>query len=71
VTITGSPRAGTWDNGWTEWFLPWHKYLAGSALHEAVVAGPHGSRFVNPASLPGSRVKAPRGKPPAYNSSAA
>ncbi len=21
VTITGSPRAGEWDNGWTEWFL--------------------------------------------------
>jgi lipoprotein-anchoring transpeptidase ErfK/SrfK len=21
ITITGSPRPGTWDNGWTEWFL--------------------------------------------------
>jgi lipoprotein-anchoring transpeptidase ErfK/SrfK len=70
VTITGSPLAGTWDNGWTEWFLPWHKYLAGSALHEAVLAGPHGSRFVNATTLPASKATAPLGKPGAYNSSA-
>jgi lipoprotein-anchoring transpeptidase ErfK/SrfK len=47
VKITGSPRAGTWDNGWTMWFLPWKKWLRGSALHEAVHAGPHGSTFVS------------------------
>ena len=48
VTVTGSPKAGVWDNGWTEWFLPWDKYLKGSALGEAVEAGPGGSTFVNP-----------------------
>jgi lipoprotein-anchoring transpeptidase ErfK/SrfK len=46
VTITGSPRAGEWDNGWTMWFLSWHQWLHGSALHAKVLAGPHGSRFV-------------------------
>jgi lipoprotein-anchoring transpeptidase ErfK/SrfK len=47
VKITGSPRAGEWDNGWTVWFMPWHRYVQGSALHEAVKAGPHGSKFVS------------------------
>jgi lipoprotein-anchoring transpeptidase ErfK/SrfK len=61
ITITGSPRPGTWDNGWTEWFLTWNQLVAGSALHEAVVAGPHGSTFVNPATLPASKAKAPLG----------
>jgi lipoprotein-anchoring transpeptidase ErfK/SrfK len=46
VKITGSPRAGEWDNGWTQWFLPWRMYLRGSALHEAVRTGPHGSTFI-------------------------
>jgi lipoprotein-anchoring transpeptidase ErfK/SrfK len=50
VTITGSPRAGTWDNGWTMWFLSWKQWLRGSALHEAVQAGPNGSAFVRPSS---------------------
>jgi lipoprotein-anchoring transpeptidase ErfK/SrfK len=53
VTITGSPRAGEWDNGWTEWFLTWKKYLKGSALRMAVQAGPDGSTFVSPASVSG------------------
>jgi lipoprotein-anchoring transpeptidase ErfK/SrfK len=61
VTITGSPRAGQWGNGWTEWFLTWKQYLKGSALHQAVVAGPAGSRFVNPATLPADTAKAPLG----------
>ena len=47
VKITGSPRAGTWDNGWTMWFLPWGLWLRGSALHAAVKAGPGGSTFVS------------------------
>jgi lipoprotein-anchoring transpeptidase ErfK/SrfK len=46
VTIVGSPVAGTWDNGWTMWFLPWRRWLHGSALHAYVRAGRHGSRFV-------------------------
>jgi lipoprotein-anchoring transpeptidase ErfK/SrfK len=47
VKITGSPRAGTWDNGWTMWFLSWKRWLRGSALHQAVRTGPHGSTFVS------------------------
>ena len=52
VKITGSPRAGTWDNGWTMWFLPWNRWVRGSALHEAVQAGPDGSTFVSSSSPP-------------------
>ncbi|MGA9834715.1 MAG: Ig-like domain-containing protein, partial [Trebonia sp.] len=59
ITIGGSPRGGTWDNGWTMWFLSWSQYLKGSALHEAVEAGPGGSTFVNPATLPPDTAKAP------------
>jgi lipoprotein-anchoring transpeptidase ErfK/SrfK len=59
VTITGSPLGGTWDNGWTVWFLSWPKLLAGSALGQAVLAGPAGSRFVNPAALPPSTARYP------------
>jgi lipoprotein-anchoring transpeptidase ErfK/SrfK len=59
ITIVGSPRAGTWDNGWTEWFLSWPRYLQGSALHEAVQVGPSGSTFVEPSSLPPSTATAP------------
>ncbi len=70
ITITGSPKAGTWDNGWTEWFLSWPRYLQGSALHEAVQAGPGGSTFVNPATLPASTATAPLQTAPASNSAA-
>jgi hypothetical protein len=52
ITITGSPKAGNWDNGWTEWFLSWHQYLQGSATGMAVEAGPQGSTFVSPSGLP-------------------
>jgi L,D-transpeptidase catalytic domain len=48
VKIIGSSRAGTWDNGWTMWFMHWKRWLRGSALHRAVHAGPHGSTFVSP-----------------------
>jgi lipoprotein-anchoring transpeptidase ErfK/SrfK len=51
VIVTGSPRPPTWDNGWTQWFLPFSQYVQGSALHEAVVAGPKGSTFVSPSSV--------------------
>lgn len=61
VTVTGSPKAGTWDNGWTMWFLPWSKFLQGSALHRAVEAGPSGSTFVSPSALPASAATAPIG----------
>jgi L,D-transpeptidase catalytic domain len=59
ITVTGSPRPGTWDNGWTEWFLSWNQLLGGSALHEAVVAGPHGSTFVKPSALSPNTAKTP------------
>ena len=70
ITIIGSPKAGTWDNGWTEWFLSWPQYLQGSALHEAVQAGPGGSTFVNPSTLPASTATAPLQTSPANNSAA-
>ena len=44
ITITGSTKAGKWDDGWTEWFLPWQQFVKGSALHEAVKAGRTGAR---------------------------
>ena len=68
ITIGGSPRGGTWDNGWTMWFLSWSQYLKGSALHEAVAAGPAGSTFVNPATLPPDTAKAPLQTAAANNS---
>jgi lipoprotein-anchoring transpeptidase ErfK/SrfK len=68
ITIVGSPQAGTWGNGWTQWFLSWAQYLQGSALHEAVVAGPAGSTFVAPSSLPPSTATAPLQTSPANNS---
>ena len=61
VTVTGSPKAGTWDNGWTMWFLPWSKYLQGSATGDAVEAGPTGSTFVSPSAVPASTATAPLG----------
>jgi lipoprotein-anchoring transpeptidase ErfK/SrfK len=59
ITITSSPKAGDWDDGWTEWFLSWSQYLAGSATHMAVEAGPDGSTFVSPATLPADTATAP------------
>ena len=59
VTIAGSPKAGNWDDGWTEWFLSWDQYLRGSATHMAVEAGPDGSTFVSPSSLPPDTASAP------------
>ena len=59
VTISGSPRSGKWDNGWTEWFLSWPRYLKGSATGEAVVTSATGSEFVDPATLPADTAQAP------------
>jgi lipoprotein-anchoring transpeptidase ErfK/SrfK len=70
ITVRGSPKGGTWNNGWTEWFLSWRQYLRGSALHEAVLAGPNGSTFVSPASVPASTASAPLQTAPAGNSRA-
>jgi lipoprotein-anchoring transpeptidase ErfK/SrfK len=67
ITVTGSPRPGTWDNGWTEWFLSWNQLLSGSALGEAVVAGPQGSTFVKPSTLSPNTAKTPLGTAMAGN----
>jgi lipoprotein-anchoring transpeptidase ErfK/SrfK len=53
VTVTDSTKAGRWDDGWTEWFLSWSDLVKGSALHQAVKAGPDGSSFVDPSSVAG------------------
>src|SRR3984957_12869734 len=63
VTVTGSPRAGVWDNGWTEWFKSWTDYVQGSALHEAVQAGPDGSQFVSPDAVPAATGSSPLAGP--------
>jgi lipoprotein-anchoring transpeptidase ErfK/SrfK len=67
ITIVGSPKVGTWDNGWTEWFLSWSQLLKGSALHQAVQAGPSGSTFVDPSSLLADTATAPLQTSPANN----
>ena len=65
-----SPLAGAAANGWTDWFYTWSRDLAGSALHKAVVAGPAGSRFVDPSTLPASSARAPLGRPAEHNAAA-
>jgi lipoprotein-anchoring transpeptidase ErfK/SrfK len=67
ITVTASIAAGKWDDGWTEWFLTFPQYLRGSALGEAVEAGPQGSRFVSPSSLPPDTATAPLGTSAAGN----
>jgi lipoprotein-anchoring transpeptidase ErfK/SrfK len=59
ITVTASTAAGKWDDGWTEWFLPFSQYLHGSALGMAVEAGPQGSQFVSPSSLSADAVSSP------------
>jgi len=51
ITVTDSTKAGKWDDGWTEWFLSWSDFLKGSALDQAVKAGPDGSTFVDPSTV--------------------
>jgi lipoprotein-anchoring transpeptidase ErfK/SrfK len=48
VRVTGSPRHGVFDNGWTMWFLPWRRWLRGSSLREAVRVNRHGSTLFQP-----------------------
>jgi lipoprotein-anchoring transpeptidase ErfK/SrfK len=55
ITVTGSPVAGTWGNGWTIWFLSWSKLLAGSATGDAVVADSLGSQLVPAAVTPATQ----------------
>ncbi len=67
ITVTASTAAGKWDDGWTEWFLTFSQYLKGSALGEAVEAGPQGSQFVSPSALPPDTALAPLGTSAAGN----
>ena len=71
VTVSGSPRGGVWGNGWTVWFLTWRQLLQGSALHQAVRAGPSGSTFVHPGRIRGGRAKPPLQAPLPGNAEAA
>jgi lipoprotein-anchoring transpeptidase ErfK/SrfK len=59
ITVTASTAAGKWDDGWTEWFLPFSQYLHGSALGMAVKAGPQGSQFVSSSSLSANAASSP------------
>ncbi|MBV9095073.1 MAG: L,D-transpeptidase family protein [Streptosporangiaceae bacterium] len=70
ITIVGSPKPGTWDNGWTMWFLSWQQYLRGSATGQAVEAAPDGSTFVDPSALPPDTATAPLQTAPAGNPNA-
>ena len=63
VTVTGSPKAGSWGDGYTIWFLSWTDLVKGSALHKAVRVGPDGSTLVRPSALKKSKAKAPLGRP--------
>jgi lipoprotein-anchoring transpeptidase ErfK/SrfK len=60
ISVVGSPVRGTWNNGWTIYFLSWHKLLAGSATGDAVLASASGSQFV-----PASAVAPPTAAGPA------
>ena len=64
ITITDSTKAGKWDDGWTEWFLTWPQYVKGSALGKAVKAGPDGSTFVDPSSVPAASTSPLEGPSP-------
>ena len=64
ITITGSPVAGKWDDGYTEWFLSWKQLLKSSATHQAVQAGPTGSTFVDPSTLPSASDSTLHGSKP-------
>jgi lipoprotein-anchoring transpeptidase ErfK/SrfK len=69
VNVTGSPRAGEWDNGWTMWFKPWSQWIQGSALHQAVQVGSDGSTFVSASSAPAGTTT-PLGAANAYRAPA-
>jgi lipoprotein-anchoring transpeptidase ErfK/SrfK len=67
VTVTGSPVAGQWDDGYTEWFYTWKQVLAHSVTHMAVQAGPEGSAFVPPSTLAAAGHRTVLTGPKAHN----
>jgi lipoprotein-anchoring transpeptidase ErfK/SrfK len=70
VTVTGSPKSGGWDDGYTCWFLSWKKLWKGSATNMAVRVGPDGSTFVKPYKIKKSHAKAPVARPKPDNAAA-
>jgi len=68
ITVTDSTKAGKWDDGWTEWFLSWPDLVKGSALDQAVKAGPDGSTFVDPSTVAAPSTSVTTGPTPGnYN----
>ena len=68
ISVVGSPVRGTWDNGWTIYFLSWHKLVAGSATGDAVLASASGSQFVPGSTVAPSTASGPaaRSRSPAW-----
>lgn len=64
VTVTGSSAPGSPGDGWTDWFLSWPQLVQGSALGEAVVTGPNGSYFTDPATATTTPAPAPSPRGP-------
>ena len=64
VTVTGSPDTGSPGDGWTDWFLSWQQLTQGSALGQAVVAGPNGSYFTDPNTATATPPPAPAHRSP-------
>jgi lipoprotein-anchoring transpeptidase ErfK/SrfK len=58
VKVSGSPRAGDWDNGWTMWFKPWDQWVRGSAVGQAVQVSSGGSTFVSATAPPANGATA-------------
>jgi lipoprotein-anchoring transpeptidase ErfK/SrfK len=67
ITITGSPVAGQWDDGYTQWFYSWKQLLRHSATHMAVQAGPTGSALVEPSTLPAAGKTTALNGPKSFN----
>ena len=70
VTVTGSPKPGSWDDGYTVWFLSWKELWKGSATNMAVRVNEDGSTFVKASKIQKSHAKAPVARPKPDNSAA-
>jgi lipoprotein-anchoring transpeptidase ErfK/SrfK len=70
VKVSGSPRAGDWDNGWTMWFKPWDQWVSGSALDEAVQVSSDGSTFVSASAPPANSAASPLARSSSYRAPA-
>jgi lipoprotein-anchoring transpeptidase ErfK/SrfK len=70
VTVTGSPKPGGWDDGYTIWFLSWKELWKGSAMNMAVRVNEDGSTFVKPSKIKKTHAKAPLRKPKPDNAAA-